>query len=363
MLGGPGAPRYPITDQRLLIGRAEQSDIALFEPTVSRRHAAIRLVDGDVFLEDLGSKHGTFVNSRRISNTSLRVGDIVVFGLSLVLRLEASREPVPPVEPLKVPSTVPTAVHSLDEQYITAVREDGVKPAPREDGFEEEEITGSADLEKLQDQLARARQLAEAGALCASLIPEAVTRMTELRAGLERAVAEGEQRVDPYPILASLESIAEVLDQLADAARGQPERLLASPLLRAVQSAVSEVEPKVTPRGVHYLVQVPKRIKVRADVPLLTRALTWYLEQAGCCSREGNPVEILASEDRGQVVVTISHLGQPLPGTTDSRAAGPVVGGFYESRDIIKSFGGKVAVEAKPGVGTTVRISLPIPPA
>jgi pSer/pThr/pTyr-binding forkhead associated (FHA) protein len=357
MLGGPGAPRYPVTEERQLIGRAEQSDVPLFEPTVSRRHATVHLNGDEVVLEDLDSKHGTFVNSRRVSRAKLKVGDIVVFGLSLVLRLEASNEPIPPVEPLKVPSAVQTAIHSIDEQFVTAVREE--RRRPRTEGtFEEDEVTDSADLEKLQDQLVRARRLAEAGALCVSMLPEAKVRLTELRKSLERSVEEGAREVDAYQILASVESVAEIIDQLADAASGQPEKLLVSRLRRSVTAAVGEAEPKVAERGVSYLVEVPEELKVRVDAPLLVKALAWFLTHAGSCSRDDNPVEVLANEARGQVVITISHLGRPYP---QDQGADPVALELRQASEVIGSLGGSVTVESKSGIGSTVRISLPMP--
>ena len=107
VLGGPRAPRYPVVQQRQVIGRSEQADIALLEPTVSRKHAVAWVESGRVMLEDTGSTHGTFVNSKRISRAVLEVGDIVVFGLSIVLKLEVSDTPIPPAPPLVVPTGLP----------------------------------------------------------------------------------------------------------------------------------------------------------------------------------------------------------------------------------------------------------------
>jgi pSer/pThr/pTyr-binding forkhead associated (FHA) protein len=71
------------------IGRAE-ADVELSDPDVSRRHAVIRLVDGGLAIEDLGSTNGTFVNERRISGiVELAAGDKVRFG-NTVWRLETA---------------------------------------------------------------------------------------------------------------------------------------------------------------------------------------------------------------------------------------------------------------------------------
>ncbi|RHY76162.1 hypothetical protein DYB30_004319 [Aphanomyces astaci] len=68
-------------------GRMEPlCDIVLQHPSVSRTHAALQFdAKGQLFLVDLGSTHGTFVNKKRISaadHVELHVGDVVVFGES-----------------------------------------------------------------------------------------------------------------------------------------------------------------------------------------------------------------------------------------------------------------------------------------
>jgi pSer/pThr/pTyr-binding forkhead associated (FHA) protein len=62
------------------VGRAE-SDVALADPDVSRRHAAFHQVDTDIGIEDLGSRNGTYVNDQKIFGiVTLSDGDRVRFG-------------------------------------------------------------------------------------------------------------------------------------------------------------------------------------------------------------------------------------------------------------------------------------------
>ena len=79
---------WPLTGGRLTVGRlgsADRIDIALQDPTISSRHAAI-LVDaaaGTIVVEDTGSTNGTFVNDEHIGfngRRDLRDGDRVRFG-------------------------------------------------------------------------------------------------------------------------------------------------------------------------------------------------------------------------------------------------------------------------------------------
>jgi hypothetical protein len=70
----------------LLIGRHPVNDLTLQEPTVSRVHAWIHRVNGVDCVEDLGSRHGTFVCGRRVDRAPLREGDWVRFGLRASFR-------------------------------------------------------------------------------------------------------------------------------------------------------------------------------------------------------------------------------------------------------------------------------------
>ena len=51
---------------------------------MSRRHAKISVEEGDIFLEDLGSTNGSFVNGEKISRTKLAEGDRILIGTSII---------------------------------------------------------------------------------------------------------------------------------------------------------------------------------------------------------------------------------------------------------------------------------------
>src|SRR6202045_1491824 len=62
------------------VGRKVDKDLVIADPRVSRDHALILLEDGDFFLLDQGSKHGTFVNGERIQRQKLERNDRLEFG-------------------------------------------------------------------------------------------------------------------------------------------------------------------------------------------------------------------------------------------------------------------------------------------
>lgn len=64
----------------VVVGRAATSDVPIYDPTVSRRHAQVSLKNGTVTVRDLGSSNGTFVNGTQITESAVQDGDIVTFG-------------------------------------------------------------------------------------------------------------------------------------------------------------------------------------------------------------------------------------------------------------------------------------------
>jgi adenylate cyclase len=64
----------------LVVGRGINSDIALYDPTISRRHAELTVGTDGVQVKDLGSSNGTCINGSRVSAGRLHPNDSVTFG-------------------------------------------------------------------------------------------------------------------------------------------------------------------------------------------------------------------------------------------------------------------------------------------
>lgn len=76
---------FPLRMNReIIIGRSSDLDMVLVEDMVSRRHAKLSSTDTDVFIEDLGSTNGTFVNGEKISRSKLSEGDRILVGTSIM---------------------------------------------------------------------------------------------------------------------------------------------------------------------------------------------------------------------------------------------------------------------------------------
>jgi len=77
---------FPLRMNReIIIGRSSDLDMVLVEDMVSRRHAKISSTDNDVFIQDMGSTNGTFVNGEKIAGRAqLQEGDRILVGTSII---------------------------------------------------------------------------------------------------------------------------------------------------------------------------------------------------------------------------------------------------------------------------------------
>lgn len=69
-----------LTKDRTTLGRRPYNDIVIDNLAVSGEHAAIQMSGVDVWLEDLNSTNGTYVNGRAIKRQQLQSGDTVEVG-------------------------------------------------------------------------------------------------------------------------------------------------------------------------------------------------------------------------------------------------------------------------------------------
>lgn len=85
---------FPIDDAKeIVIGRSSDLDMVLVEEMVSRRHARIAIDADGVTIEDMGSTNGTFVNGEKVRSATLREGDRVLIGTSILKLVALAPEP------------------------------------------------------------------------------------------------------------------------------------------------------------------------------------------------------------------------------------------------------------------------------
>lgn len=65
---------------RILVGSSAVCDLRLRDPTVSRRHCALEIVEARLRISDLGSSNGTLVERVMIGEAFLRGGETITLG-------------------------------------------------------------------------------------------------------------------------------------------------------------------------------------------------------------------------------------------------------------------------------------------
>jgi adenylate cyclase len=141
----------------VVVGRGVASDIAIYDPTISRRHAELVAHEDEVEVTDLGSSNGTCINGSRVASGRVRVNDSITFG-KVTYRLRTGKpsgdhpaphfppplhpgqplqpEPGPPggqiVRQLVVSGGVPPGITSRDGPPAGQLRVDAAAAAERQ---------------------------------------------------------------------------------------------------------------------------------------------------------------------------------------------------------------------------------------
>jgi adenylate cyclase len=122
LIAGPSGETqiFEISSPTVSIGRVEANDLVLDHPSVSRHHARLTVLPGDItLLNDLGSLNGTFVNGQQIREHRLADQDRVNVGMYELkfelakaepIHIEAGARTAPELTGLVSPETLASAL-------------------------------------------------------------------------------------------------------------------------------------------------------------------------------------------------------------------------------------------------------------
>src|SRR5512142_769986 len=97
---------YEISKAVVTIGRGVSNDLVLNDASISRLHAVVKQVGGDIVIADRGSTNGVLLNGQRITaETRMAAGDRAHVGI-FELRLEQVDDARLLIHNAEMPSTV-----------------------------------------------------------------------------------------------------------------------------------------------------------------------------------------------------------------------------------------------------------------
>jgi adenylate cyclase len=115
-----------------IVGRAPTSDVPVFDPTISRRHAELVTTDSGVSVKDLGSSNGTFHNGSRVDACVVKPGETITFG-KVAFKLNSTQPAAPNIPAgLKDAPAGATIVRSLAAANTPGTAFAALKPAEGE---------------------------------------------------------------------------------------------------------------------------------------------------------------------------------------------------------------------------------------
>ncbi|KAJ4972964.1 hypothetical protein NE237_006138 [Protea cynaroides] len=217
-----------------MFGRVDLCDFVLEHPTISRFHAVFQFKkDGDAYLYDLGSTHGTFVNKKQVKQkvyTELHVGDVIRFGQSSRLYIfQGPSELMPPeaditnIRNVKIQEEMQDREASLLRARVEASLADGISWGMDDDAIEEieedaEEVTWQTYKGQLTEKQEKTRnKIIKRSEKIANMRKEIdAIRVKDiaqggLTQGQQTQIARNEQRMSQ--ILEELENLEETLNE------------------------------------------------------------------------------------------------------------------------------------------------------
>ena len=136
----------------LTVGRGAQCEIHLNDQAASRRHCTIEAREPDLIVTDLGSANGTYVNERLVQTASIRRGDLIRVGSTILEVRDPSRPERREFDTIMGGES--STIESVIRRRIEPARLDWLSTAPGE-------AAGLSMLERAQRHLTTVHRVSE----------------------------------------------------------------------------------------------------------------------------------------------------------------------------------------------------------
>ncbi|HSJ75095.1 MAG TPA: GAF domain-containing protein, partial [Gemmatimonadales bacterium] len=138
----------------LVVGRGVTSDIAIYDPTISRRHAELIVGTDGVQVRDLGSSNGTCINGGRITSGRLSPNDSITFGKVLFqLKEQRVSGPGPTPKPLPLQPSTPASDNIVRQLIVGSGGPTGITSRNRSSGLGQLKVAANTAEERQAKKL------------------------------------------------------------------------------------------------------------------------------------------------------------------------------------------------------------------
>jgi pSer/pThr/pTyr-binding forkhead associated (FHA) protein len=94
---------FEIPDIPIVIGRSPEANVRIDDPWISNMHALIERRGNELWVVDLSSRNGTFVDAQPVTEARLVLGTTLAFGHTHLEMRERTAASCLDAEPLKTP--------------------------------------------------------------------------------------------------------------------------------------------------------------------------------------------------------------------------------------------------------------------
>ncbi len=107
-----------LTKDRTTLGRRPYNDIVIDNLAISGEHAVLEMQGGQVYLEDMDSTNGTYVNGKAAKRQLLQHGDVIDVG-KYKIKFDDHTDAANPVEPIPFNPTEPSVALSASIKVLS----------------------------------------------------------------------------------------------------------------------------------------------------------------------------------------------------------------------------------------------------
>ncbi|MCH8180052.1 MAG: FHA domain-containing protein [Proteobacteria bacterium] len=129
-LDGVVIKEVQVTKDKTTLGRRPYNDIVIDNLAVSGEHAVLQLVGGNVFLEDLNSTNGTYINGKAVKRQLLQHNDTVEIGKYKIKYLVEEGSDYEKTMIMRSGSPLPTALGAQSPAPVYGAGAHGPSTAP-----------------------------------------------------------------------------------------------------------------------------------------------------------------------------------------------------------------------------------------